>query len=159
MAYQKPAALLSPVTLGDLELKNRVVMAPLTRGRCDEQDGVVGAIHAQYYAQRASCGLVISEATSISKQAHGWPGAPGIYTPEQVAGWRTVTEAVHTKGGKIFLQVSLSSVSGNGFTHKLVPEATDWFGFHAPVSVSLFVFSSSGTWAASRTLRFTDSRP
>jgi N-ethylmaleimide reductase len=86
----KVSNLLTPFTIGDLELKNRIVMAPLTRGRCDETSGIPTDINVTYYTQRASAGLIISEATSISKQAHGWAGAPGIYTPEQIDGWSKV---------------------------------------------------------------------
>ncbi len=84
---------------------SQTVMAPLTRGRCDEVDGVPGALSVTYYTQRASAGLLISEGTLISKQAHGWSGAPGIYTPAQIAGWKQTTDSVHAQGGLIFCQV------------------------------------------------------
>ena len=94
----------SPVQLGALALSNRVVMAPLTRNRASE-GGVPQAINATYYAQRASAGLIVSEATPISPMAHGYPALPGIYTAAQVAGWRKVTDAVHAAGGKMVLQL------------------------------------------------------
>lgn len=96
--------LFSPLQLGAISLKNRIVMAPLTRNRAGE-GGVPQAMNVTYYAQRASAGLIITEATPISPMAHGYPALPGIYTPEQVAGWKKVTEAVHVNGGKIFIQL------------------------------------------------------
>jgi N-ethylmaleimide reductase len=97
-------SIFQPYDLGSLQLANRVVMAPLTRNRAGE--GLVPSPHAaDYYAQRASAGLIITEATQISAQAQGYQDTPGIYTPEQIAGWRVVTDAVHAKGGRIFLQM------------------------------------------------------
>lgn len=96
--------LFSPVKLGAISLNNRVVMAPLTRNRAGE-GGVPQPINAAYYEQRASAGLIISEATPISAMAHGYPALPGIYTDAQVAGWKKVTDAVHAKGGKIVIQL------------------------------------------------------
>lgn len=96
--------LFAPVTMGALSLRNRVVMAPLTRNRAGD-GGVPQAMNATYYAQRASAGLIITEATPISPMAHGYPALPGIYTEAQVAGWRKVTDAVHAKGGKIVMQL------------------------------------------------------
>ncbi len=96
--------LFSPVKLGAISLNNRVVMAPLTRNRAGE-GGVPQPINAAYYEQRASAGLIISEATPISVMAHGYPALPGIYTDAQVAGWKKVTDAVHAKGGKIVIQL------------------------------------------------------
>lgn len=96
--------LFSPAQLGAIALKNRMVMAPLTRNRAGE-DGVPQDLNVTYYAQRASAGLIITEATPISAMAHGYPALPGIYTDAQVAGWKKVTDAVHAKGGKIVLQL------------------------------------------------------
>jgi N-ethylmaleimide reductase len=96
--------LFSPVNLGAISLKNRMVMAPLTRNRAAE-GGVPQAMNVTYYEQRASAGLIVTEATPISTMAHGYPALPGIYTDAQVAGWKRVTDAVHTKGGKIVLQL------------------------------------------------------
>lgn len=96
--------LLTPVTLGHLEIKNRVVMAPLTRMRASNE-GVPSPLAAEYYAQRASAGLIISEATQISPLGKGYPGTPGIHHAEQVAAWKKITDAVHQKNGKIVLQL------------------------------------------------------
>ena len=96
--------LYQPFTLGDLELDNRMVMAPMTRNRAG-QGNVPTELNAEYYAQRAAAGLIISEATQVSDDGIGYPATPGIHSDEQVAGWRKVTDAVHAKGGKIFAQL------------------------------------------------------
>ena len=96
--------LFSPITLGTISLKNRMVMAPLTRNRAGE-GGVPHDLNVTYYAQRATAGLIITEATPISDMAHGYPALPGIYTDAQVAGWKKVVDAVHAKGCKIILQI------------------------------------------------------
>jgi N-ethylmaleimide reductase len=96
--------LFSPAKLGDIALNNRIVMAPLTRNRAGE-GGVPQAMNVTYYEQRATAGLIVTEATPISAMAHGYPALPGIYTDAQVAGWKKVTEAVHAKGGKIVIQL------------------------------------------------------
>lgn len=96
--------LLTPVQMGSYLLPNRVVMAPLTRNRA-AAGHVVTQLQATYYAQRASAGLLISEATQVSPTGVGYPNTPGIHSPEQVEGWRLVTEAVHAAGGRIFLQL------------------------------------------------------
>ncbi|MBB4707415.1 alkene reductase [Xanthomonas arboricola] len=97
-------SLFEPYALGALTLANRIVMAPLTRNRAGA--GLVpSALAATYYAQRASAGLLITEATQVSPQAQGYQDTPGLYTPEQIAGWRAVTDAVHAKGGRIFVQL------------------------------------------------------
>ncbi|VVS93526.1 alkene reductase [Desulfoluna spongiiphila] len=96
--------LFSPFHIGPLTLPNRVVMAPLTRSRAGEGN-VPHALNVEYYAQRATAGLIISEATQISPQGVGYPWTPGIHSPEQVAGWSQVTGAVHNKGGRIYLQL------------------------------------------------------
>lgn len=97
--------LFTPVKLGRTELRNRIIMAPLTRNRAAMPGNVPQDINAIYYAQRASAGLIISEATPISEMAHGYPATPGIHTAEQVAGWKKVADAVHAKGGQIYLQL------------------------------------------------------
>src|SRR3984957_11866876 len=97
--------LLAPFTLGDLQLKNRIVMAPLTRTRAANPGKVPTELMAEYYAQRAGAGLIITEGTFVSEQAQGWYGAPGVYTAEQAAGWQIVTDAVHKAGGLIFVQL------------------------------------------------------
>src|SRR5271163_2031642 len=96
--------ILSPFRLGPLALPNRAVMAPMTRNRAGPGN-VPGPLNATYYAQRASAGLIVSEATQVSPQGVGYPGTPGIHSAEQVAGWKLVTEAVHSAGGRIFLQL------------------------------------------------------
>lgn len=98
------ATLFDSLTIGNLELKNRIIMAPMTRGRADDE-GVQPDFVAEYYRQRASAGLIITEATNISPTAKGYVRTPGIYTAEQIESWRKVTDAVHQSGGKIFLQI------------------------------------------------------
>ena len=98
-------ALLAPYSLGDLQLKNRIVMAPLTRTRAENLGKVPNELMAQYYAQRAGAGLIITEGTFVSEQGQGWYGAPGVYSKEQRAGWGRVTDAVHSAGGLIFVQL------------------------------------------------------
>lgn len=96
--------ILAQTAIGNLQLKNKMVMAPMTRSRTNHQ-GVVPEITGIYYAQRASAGLIISEAITISEQAIGLPLTPGIYTQEQIDAWKKVTEKVHQEGGKIFAQL------------------------------------------------------
>lgn len=96
--------LLQPLSLGSLTLPNRVVMAPLTRNRAGEGN-VPGPLAALYYTQRASVGLIVSEATQISPMGQGYIATPGIHSEAQVAGWRRVTNAVHAAGGRIFAQL------------------------------------------------------
>ena len=96
--------LFSPYKLGDLELPNRMVMAPLTRNRAGDGN-VPGQLNATYYTQRVSAGLIIAEATQVSPEGLGYPATPGIHSPAQVAGWKLVTDAVHQHGGRIFLQL------------------------------------------------------
>ncbi|WP_349829132.1 alkene reductase [Brevibacterium litoralis] len=98
------ASLFDPVDLGAVHAANRVVMAPLTRLRAD-LDGVVNDLHVDYYTQRASAGLVVTEGTFPVMQGRTWGGQPGIETPEQVAAWKRVTDSVHAAGGSIVLQV------------------------------------------------------
>lgn len=96
--------LFDPIKIGELELRNRIVMAPLTRCRA-EPGRVPGALMAEYYVQRASAGLIISEATSVAPMGVGYPNTPGIWSDEQVAGWKNITDAVHANGGRIVLQL------------------------------------------------------
>ena len=96
--------LFDPIQLGAIAAPNRVLMAPLTRGR-STQDHVPTGIMADYYAQRASAGLIISEATGISRQGSGWPFAPGLWSDEQTEAWKPVTAAVHAAGGRIIAQL------------------------------------------------------
>lgn len=96
--------LIEPLKVGDLTLPNRIILAPLTRCRTDE-GRVPNAMMAEYYAQRASAGMILSEATSVSPQGVGYPDTPGIWSEEQVEGWKKVTRAVHVAGGRILLQL------------------------------------------------------
>lgn len=97
--------LFQPLRLGALELPNRIVMPPMTRSRSTQPGDVPNALMAEYYAQRASAGLIVSEGTYISPMAKGYAGTPGIHTEAQLAGWRQVTDAVHAAGGRIFAQL------------------------------------------------------
>ncbi|MAU95180.1 MAG: alkene reductase [Fulvimarina sp.] len=126
--------LFDPIRLGAIECPNRMLMAPLTRGR-NTRDHVPTPLMAEYYSQRASAGLIISEATGISRQGLGWAYAPGIWNAEQIAGWKMVTDAVHAAGGRIVCQlwhmgrivhpsflggeagVSASATTAPGFAH------------------------------------------
>lgn len=97
--------LFTPITIGGHELKNRMVMAPLTRGRCDDGSVEPNDLMKEYYTQRASAGLIIVEATAISEEGYGWRNAPMIATEENAANWKKVTDSVHEKGSKIYLQL------------------------------------------------------
>ena len=96
--------LFDPIHIGSIAAANRIVMAPLTRNRAGANEAPTEMM-AQYYAQRASAGLIVAEATQISAEGQGYIATPGIHTPEQVAGWRRVTDAVHAAGGKVVLQL------------------------------------------------------
>lgn len=96
--------LFSPVTMGDIKLANRMVMAPMTRNRADEHNAPHD-LNTTYYQQRATAGLIITEASQVSTEGVGYPGTPGIYSDEQVAGWKKITDAVHAEGGHIFMQL------------------------------------------------------
>lgn len=102
MAYPE---LLSSLRVGDAELPNRVLMAPLTRSRAGQPGDAPTAMNAEYYAQRAGAGLIVSEATQVSRQGQGYALTPGIYSDAQEAGWRLVTDAVHARGGRIAAQL------------------------------------------------------
>jgi N-ethylmaleimide reductase len=97
--------LFTSVHIGGREASHRIVMAPMTRARSTQPGDVPNAMNARYYAQRASAALIVSEATQVSPQGKGYSFTPGIYSPEQVAGWRLVTQAVHAEGGRIFAQL------------------------------------------------------
>jgi len=106
MDTKKALKLFTPVQLGSLHLKHRVVMAPLTRSRAEQPGGIPGDMMVQYYSDRASDGgLIVGEATNISLSARGWYGAPGLYTNQQIEGWKKVLDAVHAKGGRMFGQL------------------------------------------------------
>lgn len=117
--------LFQPLRLGAIEAPNRILMAPLTRGR-SEPGSVPGELMVEYYRQRASAGLLITEATGISVEGLGWPAAPGIWSAEQVAGWKKVTAGVHQAGGRIVLQL--------WHMGRLVHP--DFLGGQAPISAS-----------------------
>jgi N-ethylmaleimide reductase len=112
--------LFTPGHLGDISISNRVIMAPLTRMRSKQPGNIPHELNAEYYAQRASAGLIIAEATQIMPEGTGYPATPGIHDAAQVVGWKKVTEAVHAKGGKIVLQlwhvgrISHTSLQPNG---------------------------------------------
>jgi len=97
--------LFDPIKIGALELPNRIIMAPLTRARAIGEGRVPNELMAEYYVQRASAGLILSEATSVTPMGVGYADTPGIWSDEQVAGWKKVTEAVHAAGGRIVLQL------------------------------------------------------
>lgn len=97
--------LLSPVTLGKFDLANRIVMPPMTRSRATQPTDAANALMAEYYAQRASAGLIIGEGTQISPMGKGYAWTPGIYSDEQITGWKLVTDAVHNAGGTMFAQL------------------------------------------------------
>lgn len=130
--------LLQPFQLRDLQLPNRVVMAPLTRSRAGASR-TPNAVMAEYYAQRSSAGVIVSEATTISEQANGWLESPGIYTDAQAEAWSQVTSAVHAKGGRIFLQLwhmgraSHSSFHGGSLPVSASAIAIQGDGIHTPI--------------------------
>ena len=97
--------LFEPITLGAIKAPNRILMAPLTRGRSGAGHVPVSELKAEYYGQRAAAGLLIAEATGITQEGLGWPSAPGIWSQEQVAAWKPVTDEVHARGGRIILQL------------------------------------------------------
>ncbi|WP_317162775.1 oxidoreductase [Tenacibaculum maritimum] len=95
----------SPYDMNGILLENRFLMAPMTRSRATQPNDVPNVLMAKYYGQRASAGIIITEATQVSLQGKGYARTPGIYTQEQIEGWKLVTNEVHKKGGKIFLQL------------------------------------------------------
>jgi N-ethylmaleimide reductase len=121
--------LLQPYRMGQLELPNRIMMAPLTRSRATDPDLAPTQLHVDYYSQRASAGLIITEGTWISPQAIGWHDVPGLFTEAQVRGWGAVTDAVHRAGGVIFAQLwhtgSLSHPDFFRGAAPLAPSAVD----------------------------------
>ena len=130
------ATLFDPITIGDLTLKNRIIMAPLTRARAIGGGRVPNALMAKYYAQRASAGLILSEATSVTAQGVGYADTPGIWSQAQVEGWRLVTAAVHAAGGRIFLQLwHVGRVSDPIFLDGAAPVAPSAIGARGFVSL------------------------
>jgi N-ethylmaleimide reductase len=130
MSTKQP--LLQSLKVGDLEIQNRVWMAPMTRSRADNEGHVPFDIHVEYYKQRASAGLIITEGSQVSKQAVGYINTPGIYSKEQVEGWKKVTEAVHEEGGKIFIQLwHVGRISHPDFHNGELPVAPSAINPHA----------------------------
>ena len=97
--------LLTPYRMGDLVLPNRIVMAPLTRMRAGSDNHVPTDLQAAYYAQRAAAGLIVTEAIAISPEGFGWADTPGLWSKDQIRGWRRITDAVHAAGGRIIAQL------------------------------------------------------
>ncbi len=132
-----PSPLLAPVRVGAWTLKNRVVMAPMTRSRA-EQDRIPSPLAARYYAQRASAGLIVTEATHAHPRGYGYPDTPGIDTPAQRAAWRRVTDAVHARGGHIVLQLWHTGRVGHPslFPDGVLPVAPSAIGAEGTVRVA-----------------------
>src|ERR1700753_809193 len=126
-------SLFNPITFGAINAPNRIMMAPLTRGRATRSH-VPTPLMAEYYAQRASAGLIISEATGISQQGLGWPGAPGLWSREQVAAWQKVVKAVHNGRGRIVAQLWHMGPLGH----------PDFMGGEPPVSASAVLAPGHG---------------
>ena len=129
--------LFSSYKMSNLDLHNRMVMAPMTRSRASIEGNVPNPLAATYYAQRASAGLIVTEAAQISKQGVGYIRTPGIYSPEQIAGWKVITDAVHQAKGKIFLQLwHVGRVSHPDFHQGELPVAPSAL----PVEGEVFTF-------------------
>jgi N-ethylmaleimide reductase len=130
MSTKEP--LLQPIQVGDLNLTNRVWMAPLTRSRAANEGNTPFDLHVEYYKQRASAGLIITEGSQVSKQAVGYINTPGIHSKEQVEGWKKVTEAVHKEGGHIFIQLwHVGRISHPDFHNGELPLAPSAINPHA----------------------------
>ncbi|MET3133239.1 2,4-dienoyl-CoA reductase-like NADH-dependent reductase (Old Yellow Enzyme family) [Oxalobacteraceae bacterium GrIS 1.11] len=128
--------LFDPITIGDLQLKNRIIMAPLTRSRATGGGRVPNALMAQYYRQRATAGLILSEATAVTPQGVGYADTPGIWSDEQVEGWKAVTAAVHAAAGRIFLQLwHVGRISDPIFLDGALPVAPSAIGARGHVSL------------------------
>lgn len=142
MAITTETDLFTPLQIGRVLLKHRVVMAPLTRSRSVQPDSIPGDLMREYYGQRASDGgLIISEATNISLSSRGWLGAPGLYSDDQVAGWKKVVTAVHAKGGHMFAQLwhsgrsSHTAMSGGAMPVSASVDPAYWQNPHHLVSI------------------------
>lgn len=130
MSTKQP--LLQSLQIGDLAIANRVWMAPMTRSRAANEGNVPFDIHTEYYKQRASSGLIITEGSQVSKMAVGYINTPGIYSKEQVEGWKQVTKAVHDEGGKIFIQLwHVGRISHPDFHNGELPVAPSAINPHA----------------------------
>src|SRR5277367_510402 len=129
--------LFEPLKVGDLHVPNRIFMAPLTRSRAGVER-IPNHLMAQYYAQRASAGLIVSEATVVSPMGIGYADTPGIWSMEQVEGWKIVTRAVHAAGGRIFLQLwHVGRVSDPRFLNGALPVAPSAVAAQGNVSLVL----------------------
>jgi 2,4-dienoyl-CoA reductase-like NADH-dependent reductase (Old Yellow Enzyme family) len=130
------STLFDPITVGELDLPNRIIMAPLTRARAIGGARVPNALMAQYYVQRASAGLILSEATAVSPEGVGYADTPGIWSDEQVAGWKLVTDAVHKAGGRILLQLwHVGRISDPEFLDGAAPVAPSAIAAKGHVSI------------------------
>ena len=131
--------LLEPASIGGMPVKNRVIMAPMTRSRCDNPEFLTTELHVEYYKQRAGAGLIITEGTVVSPQGRGYINTPGIYSERQTAAWKNVTEAVHQEGGKIFIQIwHVGRISHPDFQDGKLPAAP------SAVNPKQKVFTSKG---------------
>jgi len=130
------ANLFDPITIGDITLKNRIVMAPLTRARAVGGARVPNALMAKYYEQRASAGLILSEATAVTPRGVGYADTPGLWSDEQVEGWKQVTDAVHKAGGVIFAQLwHVGRISDPSFLNGDAPVAPSAIAAEGHVSL------------------------
>jgi N-ethylmaleimide reductase len=139
--------LFSPIRVGNLDLPHRIAMAPLTRSRAGQPGNVPTAMNVEYYRQRAGAALIVSEATQISQQGQGYAWTPGIHTPQQIDGWKSVADAVHEQGGRIFLQLwHVGRVSHTQFQPDgqapVAPSA-----LAAPGKTYIAAEDGQGTWA------------
>ncbi len=117
-------SLFDPIAIGELKLANRIIMAPLTRCRTADDRRIPNAMMAEYYAQRATAGLILSEATAVTPMGVGYPNTPGIWSNEQVEGWKLITKAVHGAGGKILLQLwHVGRISDPSYLNGALPVA------------------------------------
>lgn len=134
--------LLEPFQIGTVTLNNRIVMAPLTRNRA--KGTLPQAIHATYYQQRASAGLIISEATQISPLGRGYPDTPGIHSQEQVTAWKKVTDAVHAKNGKIYLQLwHVGRISHSSYHDDALPVSASAVAFEGNIMYPDFAYTTT----------------
>ena len=139
----RPDPLFQLYALGHLELPNRIVMPPMTRSRASQPGDIPNELMAEYYAQRAGAGLIISEGTWISPLGKGYAWTPGIYSPAQVAGWRKITKAVHAAGGRIFAQLwHVGRLSHTSLLDGLAPVSSSAIQAEG---VNVFVAESDGT--------------
>ncbi len=143
MATQLQSKLYEQMQFKDLSFKNRIVMPPMTRCRAAQPGNVPTALMADYYSRHTDAGLIIAEATQVSEDAQGYSFTPGIHSPEQIAGWRLVTEAVHRKGGQIFLQLwHTGRMSHESFHHGKAPFAPS--AIATPEDTTIWIANEDG---------------